>query len=99
LDAIREQIIPCWNFDAGVEHPERYTVRLHVMFAPDGSVSHVEVEDAERVKQDAAFASVVESARRAVLDPSCQPIKFPPGHYIPAATIVFDLEKAINGGY
>jgi hypothetical protein len=37
-------------------------------------------------------------ALRAVADPSCQPIRFPNGVYVPQVDVIFDLEKAINGG-
>jgi len=36
---------------------------------------------------------------RAVENPRCQPLHFPSGKYWPTMDFVFDLEKAINGGY
>jgi hypothetical protein len=36
---------------------------------------------------------------RAVENPACVPLKLPPGKYWPQMDIVFDLAKAINGGY
>ena len=95
---ISEQIIPCWNFDVGIEHPENYTVSVRIQIQPNGSIAHAEIEDPSRL-QDPVYRSAADSALRAVENPSCQPLHFPSGKYWPEMVLVFDLEKAINGGY
>jgi hypothetical protein len=97
-DAIRTQLIPCWNFDMGVPNPENYTVVVRITVQPDGTVSAAEVEDTSRMS-DPTYRAVAGSAVRAVRNPNCVPLRLPQGKYWPQMDIVFDLAKAINGGY
>ena len=97
-DFMSRQIIPCWNFDAGIEHPENYTVSVRIQIQPDGSIAHAEIDDPSRL-QDPVYREVAQRAIDAVENPSCQPLHFPSGKYWPEMVLVFDLEKAINGGY
>jgi hypothetical protein len=97
-DAIRTQLIPCWAFDAGVPNPENYTVVVRISVDPSGAVTAAQVEDMSRMG-DPTYRSVAESAVRAVENPACVPLKLPQGKYWPQMDIVFDLAKAINGGY
>jgi len=97
-DAIRTQLIPCWAFDAGVPNPENYTVVVRINVREDGAVTGAQVEDMSRMG-DPTYRSVAESALRAVENPACVPLKLPQGKYWPQMDIVFDLAKAINGGY
>jgi hypothetical protein len=97
-ESLRDQIFPCWAFDAGVPHPERYTVVVRVDFRRDGSVSQAKIMEADRLS-DPVFATVAQSALRSVENPSCVPVRFQNGRYLPQVDFVFDLEKAINGDY
>ena len=97
-DAIRTQLIPCWSPDLGTPNPENYTVVVRISVDPSGAVTAAQVEDTSRMG-DPTYRSVAESALRAVENPSCVPLKLPQGKYWPQMDIVFDLAKAINGGY
>src|SRR5581483_5879624 len=97
-DAIRAQLIPCWNFDAGVPNPENYTVVVRISVREDGVVTGAQLEDTSRLG-DPTYYAVAQRAIDAVQNPSCQPLKLPQGKYWPQMDIVFDLAKAINGGY
>jgi hypothetical protein len=97
-DAIRSQILPCWEFDARVTQPEKYTVVVRITVREDGAVTGAQVEDMSRMG-DPTYRSVAESAIRAVENPACVPLKLPVGKYWPQMDIVFDLARAINGGY
>jgi len=98
-DFMRRQIVPCWNFDAGIAHPERYAVAVDLAVSRDGRVTEAKIGDEARAVWDAPYRAVAESAVRSLRDPSCQPLHFPAGKYWPRLRVVFDLEKAINGGY
>lgn len=97
-DAIRQQLIPCWNFDAGVPNPENYTVTVRITLREDGAITGAEVEDASRLN-DPTYYAVAQRAMDAVQNPSCQPLHLPQGKFWPQIDVVFDLAKAINGGY
>jgi hypothetical protein len=96
---IAEQIVPCWNFDAGIEHPENYTVVVEIAVQPDGRITDAKiVRDTSRLS-DPTYRRVADSVLRAVRNPMCNVLKLPQGKSWSKLDIVFDLEKAINGGY
>jgi len=93
LDAIRDQVIPCWHFPAGVEHSDRYRVAVKIGVTPAGKVMHWEVTADISKLNDPAYPNVLQQAVNAVGDSACQPLHFPPGKYWPRLTIVFDPTK------
>jgi hypothetical protein len=96
-DGYRRQLIPNWNFDAGIASPENYVVTVRIDLAPDGTVLKAEILDKSRMG-DPVFRSVAETARRAPL----KLVRFdlPRGEEAPPQIdIVFDLAKAINGSF
>lgn len=56
----------CWNMDAGVRGVKDMLIEIRVWLDRDGTVKDVKILNAGRMKKDAAFRSVAESARRAV---------------------------------
>lgn len=77
VQAIRAQIIPCWNVPAG---SEGMTVDLHIRLAKDGSVSGPVTISAQSGGANAAVArAFAESAKRAVS--RCAPLKLPAALY------------------
>jgi hypothetical protein len=96
--AVYTQLLPCWDFDVGVKHPENYAIRERVSIRPDGTVSNVDLLDKARLT-DPIYLALSEQVLRAATNPSCQPLRFPPGKFKPQVDLTFDLEKAINGGY
>ena len=97
-DFLRRQVLPCWNIDPRIPNPEKYSVVVRASIGSDGRVTRTELEDPSR-PDDPNYRAVADSAIRAFLNPSCQPLRFPSGKYWPQVDFVFDLEKAINGGY
>ena len=96
-DGYRRQLIPNWNFDAGIANPENYVVTVRIDLAPDGTVLKAEILDKSRMG-DPVFRSVAETARRAPL--KLARFDVPQGEDVPPQIdIVFDLAKAINGSY
>jgi len=77
VQAIRAQIIPCWNVPAG---SEGMTVDLHIRLAKDGSVSGpVDIRSQTGGANAMVARAFAESAKRAVS--RCAPLKLPAALY------------------
>ncbi len=81
IDAIRRQIEACWSIPAGARSAEHLVVGIRVWVNPDGKVARAEILDRARMGVDTFFRSAAESAMRAVLNPRCSPLRFPPKKY------------------
>ncbi len=64
-----------------MENAETMIVDLHVSLNPDGSVVEVKILDMSRYNSDPQFKPAADAARRAVLNPNCNPLKIPPDKY------------------
>ena len=73
-DAIRQQIIPNWNYNPGLPGIEKMSVELIITMNPDGSVRKVDY--AKPLGGDPNYRAFAESAMRAVYLSS--PLKMPP---------------------
>ncbi|HUK11564.1 MAG TPA: energy transducer TonB [Stellaceae bacterium] len=80
LDVIREQIKPCWNYDPGARDADQLQARFSVEMNADGTVRTVVSLDADKMS-DPVFRAAADAARRALLNPQCQPLKFPAEKY------------------
>ena len=81
LDMIREQIARCWNIPAGARDARDLVVELRVEVGPDGMVQQATIVDQGRVAADPFFRAAAESARRALFNPMCRPLRLPPDKY------------------
>ena len=81
IDAIRQTIYKCWSVPIGARGAKGLVVEMDIDVAPDGTVSSAEIVDKGRMSQDQYFQSAAESARRAVLDPRCNPLPIPKDKY------------------
>lgn len=81
IDAIRRQIEACWSIPAGARSAENLVVAIRVWVNPDGKVARAEILDRARMGGDPFFRTAAESAIRAVLNPRCSPLRFPPKKY------------------
>ena len=81
VDALRQQIIPCWNVPIGARGIENMNVELSIDVNEDRTVQNVEVVDKMRMISDSYFRTMAESAVRAVKNPRCSPLKLPPDKY------------------
>lgn len=78
IDAIRQQIARCWNFDPGVKDPGSLIVKLRIYLNQDGSLNQRPVVLATR--NDSYGQKAADSAVRAVLQ--CSPLKnLPPAKF------------------
>lgn len=81
IDVVRRQIMRCWNPPAGAKDARNMAVEVRVVMNPDGKVREAHVVTTDRFNSDPFFKAMAESARRAVLNPQCQPFKLPPDRY------------------
>jgi hypothetical protein len=71
LEAVRQKIRPCWNGAGGPRDPPAVTIV--VQMSSNGTPTDAAVRDTDRYNRDPAYRVVADSARRAILNPRCQP--------------------------
>ncbi len=81
LSAIEGQFIPCWSPPVGAQGAEAMIVWIRAILSPDGTVRTAEIMEKSRMNSDPFFRAMAESARRAVRDPRCQPLRLPFAKY------------------
>lgn len=99
LDALKRQIEGCWNFPAGALNAQDLVVEIRVLVNRDRTVRQASIVDVARMRRDPYYRSAAESARRAVLNPRCSPLKLPPAKYDlwRSMTLTFDPREAFGG--
>ncbi len=99
LDALKRQIEGCWNFPAGALNAQDLVVEIRVLVNRDRTVRQASIVDVARMRRDPYYRSAAESARRAVLNPRCSPLKLPPAKYDlwRSMTLRFDPREAFGG--
>lgn len=81
LDALKRQIAQCWSPPSGMENAEAMVVDLQVSLNPDGTVTEAKILDMNRYHSDVQFKPAADAARRAILNPNCNPLKIPLDKY------------------
>jgi len=81
MDALRRQIYKCWIVPAGARGAKDLVVDVDMEIGRDGTVLKATVADTKRMDTDSYYRAAGESARRAVLDPKCNPLPLPPDKY------------------
>lgn len=89
-DFIRAQVLRRWNLDGKAVRGTDWTVAIHVLVNPDGSINQVEIVDDPRYSLNRAYRDFALSARNAVL--LSAPLLIPPGEYDIAKDIVLDFD-------
>lgn len=77
-DALRRQIEQCWNIPTGAKDAQSMIVEIHVEVNPDKTVRSAEVVNNGQMS-DPFYRAAAESAKRAVLNPKCNPLMLPDG--------------------
>ncbi len=75
IRGLADQVAECWNVDAGMLGLQEITVELRVQLDGQGNVRNV--VPAGNAPTDPRVRAVFESAKRALLSPSCNPLKVP----------------------
>ncbi|MGH7039179.1 MAG: hypothetical protein ACREE1_13675 [Stellaceae bacterium] len=81
IDLIRQQIERCWNIPAGARADKSLVVEMRVSVDRDGDVRQATVLDSGSTTSDPVFRAAAESARRALFNPECRPLRLPPDKY------------------
>lgn len=97
-DALRRQIEQCWNVPIGARNPEELVVEIKIQVNRDRTVRDAVIVDYARVASDKFFRTMAESARRAVKNPKCSPLKLPLDKYNEwkVITMTFDPSKMVG---
>ena len=77
LDRVRQQIRACWNPPPGQANAEEMMIELALVMNSDGTVRTAKVSNTSRLSIDPVFRAAADAARRAVLNPKCNPLKLP----------------------
>lgn len=98
LALITKQIQACWNVPAGARNAGELKVAIDVDIAQDGTLKFIGFADGGN-SGDPFYQVAQDSARRAILDPRCNPLReLPPADkygFWSQLTIVFDPENQI----
>jgi hypothetical protein len=89
VEGVRAKIRPCWNSFGGAK--DAPIVSLVVQMDQAGTPTDVQFKDPGRMG-DPAYRAAAESARRALMNPRCQPWPLSPEKYTSWRTITFNFD-------
>lgn len=97
IGGVVEQIARCWNVPSGARGASDLKIEIAVEINSDGTVRDARIVDTARYGSDDVFRAAAESARRAVLNPQCSPLRLPPDKYEAwkRTTLVFDPSRML----
>ncbi len=78
---IRQQIEPCWSPPVGAADAEGLAITIFIRVDQQGFVREVRVIDAPAMALNTYVQAAADAARRAVLNPRCQPFQLPINRY------------------
>ena len=78
---IRQQIEPCWSPPVGAAGAEELAVTIFIRVDQRGFVSEARVLNAGAMSRNKFVQAAADAARRAVLNPRCQPFQLPQKRY------------------
>lgn len=81
LDLIRQQIERCWNIPEGARNDKDLVVEIEVSVGRDGNVRQAQILASGSTTSDPVFHAAADSARRALFNPQCRPLRLPPDKY------------------
>lgn len=80
-DLIIQQIERCWVVPAGARDAQDLNIEVKAVVNPDGTVRQAAIIDTGRYAADPFFRAAADSAKRAILNPQCSPLRLPPDKY------------------
>jgi hypothetical protein len=89
VEGVRQKIRPCWNSFGGAK--DAPVVSLVVQMDQAGTPTDVQFKDQGRMG-DPVYRAAAESARRALMNPRCQPWPLSPEKYSSWRTITFNFD-------
>lgn len=81
IDLLRQQIERCWVVPAGARDAQDLDIEIKAVVNPDGTVRAATIVDTGRYASDPFFRAAADSAKRAMLNPQCSPLRLPPDKY------------------
>lgn len=90
VEGVRQKIRPCWNTIGGAR--EAPVVTLVVQMNQNGTPIEADFKDSGRYNNDPVYRSAADSARRAIMNPRCQPWPLSPEKYSSWRTITFNFD-------
>jgi outer membrane biosynthesis protein TonB len=81
IDLIRQQIERCWNIPEGARDDKDLVVEMRVSVDRDGDVRRATILDSGSTVSDPVFRAAADSAKRALFNPQCRPLRLPPDKY------------------
>lgn len=78
---IRKQIQPCWSPPVGAEQAKDLVVAIYIRVDRAGMVTDARVVDGTASSGNPFARAAADAARRAVLNPQCQPFRLPQNRY------------------
>ena len=79
-DMVLAQLAQCWNIPAGARDAQNLTPEFRVSMNADATVRSVDLINKERLGEP-LFQAAADSARRALFNPKCTPLKLPLDKY------------------
>jgi hypothetical protein len=97
LDLVKQQIEQCWDVPAGARDAADLMPEFRVTMNPDATVQSAELINTARYG-DPTFRAAADSARRALLNPRCSPLKLPLDKFSEwqTFTITFDPKDVVE---
>ena len=81
IDLLRQQIERCWVVPAGARDAKDLDIEIKASVNPDGTVRQAAIVNMARYASDPFFRAAADSAKRAILNPQCSPLRLPPDKY------------------
>ena len=93
VQQIRDRVVPCWNPPIGIKDAHKLRVEISIRLNPDGTlIGSPRIVDRQRLATDPVFRAYAESAKRALQNPRCQPLRLPLDSYKVWQAISFNFD-------
>jgi hypothetical protein len=90
VEGVRQKIRPCWNTFGGAK--DAPIVTMVVSMNQNGTPVDAQFKDTGRYYNDPVYRAAADSARRAIMNPRCQPWPLSPDKYNSWRTITFNFD-------
>ena len=89
IDLIREQLRPCFNPPFGAKEKPDLVADIRVVMNRDGTVQQAKIVDQGQYRSDPIYRAIADSGIRALRNPQCSPLRFPPEDFAVWQTFIF----------
>ncbi len=94
MDAVKRGLMPCWNIPIGTKDAEKQIVEVRLLMNPDRTVQQATIMNQGRYTQDSYFQAAADAALRALRNPRCAPLQFPPNKYEEWKTTIIEFNPS-----